>query len=102
MARQIKKKKLTDDEIVQRNLDLQMAFNKYIFEKPEVLDHLPDSFRLVILPQDDPELTLVNLQMLNKRQKRDKPVVIVLMRSSGRISLKKLQPDLFLPLPLVA
>lgn len=102
MARQIKKKKLTDDQIVQRNLDLQMAFNKYIFENPEVLDHLPDRFRLVILPQDDPELSLVNLQMLNKWQKRDKPVVIVLMRSSGRISLKKLQPDVFLPLPLAA
>jgi hypothetical protein len=57
---------------------------------------------LVILPQDDPELSLINLQMLNKRPKRDKPIVIVLMRSSGRVSIRKSQPDVFLPLPLAA
>jgi len=100
MAKRVKKGKLTDDEIIQRNLDLQGAFNNYIFENPKVLDRLPNSFRLVILPQDDPELSLINLQMLNKRQKGDRPVVIVLMRSSGRVSIKKTQPDVFLPLPL--
>jgi hypothetical protein len=40
--------------------------------------------------------------MLNKRPKRDKPVVIVLMRSSGRVSIRKSRPDVFLPLPLAA
>ncbi|MEK6575815.1 MAG: DUF5647 family protein [Chloroflexota bacterium] len=99
--KELKKRKLTEDEIIQRNLDLQTAFNNYIFDHPEVLDKLPNSFRLVILPQDDPELSLLNLQMLSKRQKRDKPVVIVLMRSSGRISITA-QPDVFLPLPLAA
>src|SRR3990172_2085457 len=101
MAKRVKKRKLTEDEIIQRNLDLQTAFNNYIFDHPEVLDKLPNSFRLVILPQDDPELSLLNLHMLSKRQKRDKPVVIVLMRSSGRISITA-QPDVFLPLPLAA
>ena len=101
MAKRVKKRKLTEDEIIQRNLDLQTAFNNYIFDHPEVLDKLPNSFRLVILPQDDPELSLLNLHMLSKRQKRGKPVVIVLMRSSGRISITA-QPDVFLPLPLAA
>jgi threonine dehydrogenase-like Zn-dependent dehydrogenase len=62
MAKRIKKQKLTDDEIVRRNL---------------------------------------NLQMLNKRQKKDKPVVLVLMKS-GRISIKQAEPDVFLPLPVAA
>ena len=101
MAKRIKKQKLTDDQIIQRNLNLQTAFNNYIFENPEMLDRLPASFRLVILPQDDPELSLINLQMLNKRQKKDKPVVIVLMKS-GRISIKHAEPDVFLPLPVAA
>ena len=102
MAKRVKKAKMTEDDIVQRNLDLQTAFNKYLFENPDMLDRLPVSFRLVILPEDDPELSLINLQMLNRRQKRDKPVIIVLMRSSGRVSVKKSQPDVFLPLPLAA
>ena len=102
MAKRVKKAKLTEDDIVQRNLDLQTAFNNYLFENPDMLDRLPASFRLVILPEDDPEFSLINLQMLNKRPKRDKPVVIVLMRSSGRVSIKKSQPDVYLPLPLAA
>ncbi|MBI4630434.1 MAG: hypothetical protein HY740_01730 [Chloroflexi bacterium] len=66
-----------------------------------MMDRLPNSFRLVILPQDDPELSLINLQMLNKRQKKDKPVVLVLMKS-GRVSIKHTEPDVFLPLPVAA
>ncbi len=100
MAKNIKKRKLTDDGIVQRNLDLQFAFNRYIFDNPEMLDRLPGKFRLVILPQDDPELSAINLQMLSKWRGRNKPVVIVIMRASGRLSIKKAQPDVFLPLPL--
>lgn len=101
MAKRIKKRELTNDEIVQRNLNLQTAFNNYIFENPEMMDRLPNSFRLVILPQDDPELSMINLQMLNKRQKKDKPVVLVLMKS-GRVSIKHTEPDVFLPLPVAA
>src|SRR3990172_7194951 len=37
MAKNIKKRKLTDDDIVQRNLNLQFAFNRYIFDNPEML-----------------------------------------------------------------
>ena len=101
MAKRVRKQKLKDDEIVQRNIDLQTAFNSYVFENPEMLDRLPSSFRLVILPKDDPELSLINLEMLSKRRKKDKPVVIVLMKS-GRVSIKKIQPDVFLPMPLAA
>ncbi len=102
MAKRIQKQKLTQDEIVERNLILQTAFNQYMFDHPELLDRLPDSFRLVILPHDDPELSLINLQMLNARRKSDKPVVIVLMRSKGRVAVRQLPPDVFLPLPLAA
>lgn len=102
MAKRLQKQTLTKDEIVERNLALQTAFNQYMFDHPNMLERLPDSFRLVILPQDDPELSLINLQMLNSRQKRDKPVVIVLMRSKGRIAVSQLAPDVFLPLPLAA
>ncbi|MBI5052892.1 MAG: hypothetical protein HZC38_06380 [Chloroflexi bacterium] len=101
MAKGIKKQKITDEEIVRRNLNLQTAFNNYIFKNPDMMDRLPNSFRLVILPQDDPELSLINLQMLNKRQKKDKPVVLVLMKS-GRVSIKHTEPDVFLPLPVAA
>ncbi len=102
MAKRIQKQKLTRDKIIERNLALQTAFNQYLFDHPAMLDRLPDSFRLVILPQDDPELSLINLQLLNSRQKRDTPVVIVLMRSKGRVAVSQIQPDVFLPLPLAA
>jgi len=76
MAKGIKKQKLTDEEIVRRNLDLQTAFNNYIFKNPGMMDRLPNSFRLVILPQDDPELSLINLQILNSDRRKTNPLCL--------------------------
>jgi hypothetical protein len=41
---------MTDDEMFERNLELQTAFMRYILDQPDILDQLPDDFRLIILP----------------------------------------------------
>ena len=88
---------LTNDEIIQRNVDLSFAFNRYIFDHPQVLDQLPGEFRLVILPQSDPALSMHNLKMLNQWRERDKPVVLVLMQDGWETAGVSVRPDVFLP-----
>jgi hypothetical protein len=39
---------MTDDEMFERNLELQTAFMQYLSDHPDILDRLPDDFRLVI------------------------------------------------------
>lgn len=82
----------------ERNLELQAVFNQYILDQPDILEQLAEEFRLVILPVDDPELGAYNLQMLRERKDRDKPVVIVLLQASGKVAIRQIRPEVFLPL----
>lgn len=72
---------MTDEEMFQKNVDLQTAFMQYTLDHPEILDQLPDDFRLVILPEDDPELARRNNELLKIQGDKDKPVVVVRMRT---------------------
>ena len=93
-----RKAKLAEDEIVKRNLNLHSAFTQYILERPEILDHLPSDFRLVILPENDPELRAYNLELLDKHPAKGKPVIFVRMRLDKKIDFKKQRPTVYLPL----
>ena len=89
---------LDEVAVVNRNLELQAMFNEYIFANPDVVDRLPDKFRLVILPEDDPQLSWYNLALLREQGDQDKPVVIVRMRRSGRIDFAQSRPEVLVPL----
>jgi len=88
---------MTDDEMFERNLELQTAFMQYTLDHPDILDRLPDDFRLVILPDDDPELGQRNLELLGRQRDADKPVVIARMRTRRPLDLKMRPPQIFVP-----
>lgn len=88
---------MTDDEMFERNLELQTAFMQYILDHPDILDRLPDDFRLVILPDDDPELGQRNLELLGRQGDADTPVVIARMRTQRPLDLKMRPPQVFVP-----
>ncbi len=89
---------LDEAEVVARNLELLGALNRYIFATPEVLDRLPDNFRLVILPEDDPQLSWYHLDLLHKQGNQSKPVVIVRIRRSLPIDFSRTRPEVLVPL----
>ena len=93
---------MTDDEMFERNLELQTAFMQYILDHPDILDRLPDDFRLVILPDDDPELGQRNLELLGHQGDADKPVVIARMRTQRPFDMKTRPPQVFVPVTAVA
>jgi hypothetical protein len=72
---------MRDDEMFELNVDLQAAFMQYVIARPDVLDQLPDNFRLVILSDDDPALSWHNMKLLKEQGDTDKPIVIVRMRT---------------------
>lgn len=88
-------KKMKSD-IAERNITLLGQLMEYLLDHPKVFDVLPDDFELVILPEDDPEIVLFNLELLKKYGRQGKPIVLARVKSS----LEKItsQPSIFVPI----
>jgi len=72
---------MTKEEMIKKNLDLHAEFMRYAFENPDVLNIIPKGSRLVILPEDDPQLYEENLKVVKDSQKKNIPVVVVTMKT---------------------
>ncbi len=91
-------RKITAAKIFERNAKLTFRLMRYLIKRPEVLEHLPDNFELIILSDDDPQLTAYNLGLLQKYGSEGRPVVFVRMAFSRAASLKKARPQVYTPL----
>ncbi len=89
---------MRDDKIFEFNVDLQAAFMQYVIAQPGVLDQLPDDFQLVILSDDDPELSWRNLELLKEQGDADKPIVIVRMRTQELVDMTTQPLQIFTPI----
>lgn len=102
MARTTKKKvtALTKKPrgVVERNIVLLGDLMRYLLAEPRILNSLPDNFELVILPEDDPEMRLYNLELLDTYGSAGKPVVFVRIKSGRGADFDKTQPSLYVPL----
>ncbi|MCG2784139.1 MAG: hypothetical protein L6461_03440 [Anaerolineae bacterium] len=81
-------------DIAKRNIALTGEVMRYLLENPKVFQSLPEQFELVILPEDDPEIRMYNLELLDKYGSEGKPIVFARMKSNPLTS----QPSIFVPL----
>ena len=88
---------MMNEKIIERNLSLVTEVTRFILQDPSLLDRLPPDFQLVILPEDDPELSLYNLGLLTDQVHQDKPVVMVRLEGS-QANFEHNPPQLYVPL----
>jgi len=81
------------NDIAERNIRLTGEIMEYLIDHPKVFDVLPDKFELVILPEDDPEISMFNLDLLKKYGSEGKPIVFARIKSDAA----KLEPSIFVP-----
>ena len=86
-----------NDAIVKRNLDLVASVTRFILERPDILDRLPPDFRLVVLPEDDRELSQYNLDLLARRSEPNKVVVIVRL-AAHQTDFESAPPQVYVPI----
>jgi len=86
--------------IVERNTELVGQFMRYILAQPEILESLPDNFRLVILPQGDAELRQFNLDRLDEYAKQSQPIVFVRLGPGNKMDFKTDQPHVYAPIAI--
>ena len=75
---------------------------RYLLANSQTFDYLPDKFELVILPEDDAELRLYNLELLDKFAVEDTPIVFAHTKTTKEKSVSPQNLKLFAPLPLAA
>ncbi len=80
-------------EVVERNVRLTGQIVKYILNHPNMLEALPEKFELVLLPEDDPEVRQLNLELLDKYGSEGKPIVFARIKTGAG----KIKPSIFVP-----
>jgi hypothetical protein len=85
-------------DAVERNITLVGELMDYLIRQPEVFNSLPDAFELVILPEDDPEMRLYNLDLLDIYGSEGKPIVFARTESSQKSTTKRAEPSLYVPI----
>lgn len=88
----------TPNNVVERNIALTGELMRYLLERPEVFNALPESFELVILPDDDPEMRLYNLELLDAYGRKGKSIVFARVRSSRGEASSEASPSLYVPI----
>ena len=68
---------MRDKELIEKNMNLSIEFSKYIFEHPEVEDKIPKGAQVVLLPEDDAELSNYNMKIAKIQRDKKQPVVFV-------------------------
>lgn len=86
-------------DVVERNLAIVMSLTQFILDQPQILDQLPPDFRLVLLPDDDPELARYNFDLLGQEADAEQPVVFVRL-SSGLSNFDVHPPKVHVPIPV--
>ena len=80
-------------DIAERNIRLTGEIMEYLIDHLKVFDVLPDKFELVILPEDDPEISMFNLDLLKKYGGEGKPIVFARIKSDAA----KIEISIFIP-----
>jgi hypothetical protein len=84
--------------VVERNIALLGDVMRYLLAEPQLLASLPESFELVILPDDDPVLRRYNLELLDAYEGMGKPIVFVRTRAERTPDPTRARPNLYVPL----
>ena len=92
----------TPVNVVERNIILVGEIMRYLLNNPQVFSSLPDNFELVILPNNDPDIRLYNLDLLDKYGSEGKPIVIARVKTHQEDVSAQAELSLFVPIPLAA
>lgn len=95
-------KMMMPSNVVERNILLVKEIMKYLLNNPQVFSSLPDKFELIVLPEDDPEMRLYNLDLLDKYGSEGKPIVFARVKVEGESIAMQDKPSLYAPVPIAA
>ena len=92
----------TPNDVVERNIAFVSEITRYLLSNPQVFSSLPDGFELVVLPDDDPEMRLYNLELLDRYGSEGRPIVFARIKGSQGMGPDQIAPTFFVPVQRAA
>jgi hypothetical protein len=80
--------------VVDKNLELAMEFSRYVLEHPRFAARIPYNAQVVLLPEYDPDLSLVNLELAKQQREEGQPVVHVHFKKLKLVASRLVKPRL--------
>lgn len=68
---------MNEEIMFNKNLTLSTEFSRYVLEHRRFAEKIPENAQVVLLPEYDPELCQVNLELAKKQREKGQPVVYV-------------------------
>ena len=68
---------MSEQELFEKNLVLTTEFDRYLLEHPEIAEQIPLNAQIVLLPDDDPELSQKNREIAAAQREPNQLVVYV-------------------------
>ena len=68
---------MSEQELFEKNPVLTTEFDRYLLEHPEIAEQIPLNAQIVLLPDDDPELSQKNREIAAAQREPGQPVVYI-------------------------
>jgi hypothetical protein len=96
---------MNNDEVMEKNLTYSFEFSLYLMQNPDFARQIPPNSRIVLLPEDDPELARLNRETAETARQYDdelhRPVLYVTFERLAP-ARSRLERPRFLDSPLAA
>ncbi|MCP4344115.1 MAG: hypothetical protein GY795_01140 [Desulfobacterales bacterium] len=92
-----KKRVIKPENAVERNIAMTGEIMRYLMNQPHLFDSLPENFELVILPDNDPEMRLYNLELLDVYGGEGKSVVFARVKTEKQ-NISDDSVDVYVPI----
>ena len=85
---------MNEQELFEKNLVLTTEFDRYLLEHPEVAERIPLNAQIVLLPDDDPELSQKNREVAAAQREQGQPVVYVRIQQLAPVISRLVNPQI--------
>lgn len=84
-------------DLFERHITLAFEFSRYLLDHPDVEEQIPAGARVVLLPEDDPELCDYNKRISEEKRTTGQPIVYIRLSSllpeqRSRIARIRIEP----------
>ena len=81
----------SENEMIERNIELSAEFSRYLFEHPELEERIPSDAEIILIPQFDDELRRFNMQLGREIEADGRKITYIDIKQMRRKNVSRLR-----------